>query len=62
MVATFSGILNIRCLWDDDQRCFITSHDQEAGDKVELYLPLNMAHWHNSGPHELQADEQLVLT
>eukprot|EP00975_Prorocentrum_lima_P043349 9099537-Prorocentrum_lima.AAC.1 len=48
-------------VWDYDQNCFITSHDQEAGDEVELYLPPSMAHWHNSSPHELQPDERLAL-
>eukprot|EP00975_Prorocentrum_lima_P042382 8905266-Prorocentrum_lima.AAC.1 len=49
-------------VWDYDQNCFTTSHDQEAGDDVELYLPPSMVHWHNSCPHELQPDERLVLT
>eukprot|EP00975_Prorocentrum_lima_P065027 12900949-Prorocentrum_lima.AAC.1 len=62
MVATFWNLEHPMRVWDDDQSCFIASHDQEAGDEVEFYLPPNMAHLHGSCPHELQADEQLILT
>eukprot|EP00975_Prorocentrum_lima_P035447 7444545-Prorocentrum_lima.AAC.1 len=49
-------------VWDYDQSCFITSHDQEAEDEVELYLPPSMARWHHNCPHELREYECCVLT
>eukprot|EP00975_Prorocentrum_lima_P030856 6475469-Prorocentrum_lima.AAC.1 len=62
MVSTFYNPEHPMHVWDYDQSCFVTSHDQEADDEVELYLPPSMAHWHYSCPHELQAYEHLVLT
>eukprot|EP00975_Prorocentrum_lima_P056161 11776988-Prorocentrum_lima.AAC.1 len=62
MSAIVWNLEHLMHAWDYDHNCFITSHDPEAGDDIELYLPPSMAHWHNSCPHELQPDERLVLT
>eukprot|EP00975_Prorocentrum_lima_P046012 9623786-Prorocentrum_lima.AAC.1 len=51
-------------IWEEASSCYATSHEEEELDigEVELYLPPVMAHWHNSCPHALSEDEQLVLT
>eukprot|EP00975_Prorocentrum_lima_P046528 9725061-Prorocentrum_lima.AAC.1 len=59
MVATLWDIEHPMHVWDDDKSCFITSHDEEEDDEMELYLPPRMARWHSECPHEYQADEQL---
>eukprot|EP00975_Prorocentrum_lima_P067849 12917309-Prorocentrum_lima.AAC.1 len=51
-------------VWEEALECYVTFHDEEeleAGE-VEFYLPAVMAHWHESCPHSLREDEQLVLT
>eukprot|EP00975_Prorocentrum_lima_P028704 6029103-Prorocentrum_lima.AAC.1 len=60
MVPVLWNIEHPMRVWDDDASRFITSRDEEKHDKVELYVPPNMAHWHRNCPHELQSDEQLV--
>eukprot|EP00975_Prorocentrum_lima_P009099 1937484-Prorocentrum_lima.AAC.1 len=48
MVAALWNIEHSMHVWDDDKSCFITSHDEEENNEVELYLP-----------QELHAYEQL---
>eukprot|EP00975_Prorocentrum_lima_P027841 5854194-Prorocentrum_lima.AAC.1 len=57
MVSVFYDIESPMHVWDTEHQCYITSHDEELNDEVELYLPPNMAHWFNKCHRELQADE-----
>eukprot|EP00975_Prorocentrum_lima_P024930 5234986-Prorocentrum_lima.AAC.1 len=50
-------------IWDGIQQCYVTSPDEEeTNGEVEFYLSAQMAHWFDKCPHELRADEHLVLT
>eukprot|EP00975_Prorocentrum_lima_P032207 6763381-Prorocentrum_lima.AAC.1 len=31
-------------IWDGIQQCYVTSHDEEMSDEVELYRPVSYTH------------------
>eukprot|EP00975_Prorocentrum_lima_P027416 5761004-Prorocentrum_lima.AAC.1 len=45
MVSAFYNLESPMHIWDDMQRCYATSHDEETHFEVEIYLPPQMAHW-----------------